>query len=149
MWVCGRAARSSTASSAGYTPEEPGPGPQWGGTLEEASSPYGWSLVRRRDIVSIRFQIRICTASVFCYTVGHELCCTVEAEKQLHNTDDTGDMFLKSTSNPVSNLSASLYLHLLLPDGYTPSGGRPSMQYGGPLTTTSWRMIEKLYTSPL
>lgn len=45
--------------------------------------------------------------------------------------------------------AASVYVHLLLPDGYTPSGVRPSMQYGGPLTTTSWRMIEKLYTSPL
>lgn len=32
---------------------------------------------------------------------------------------------------------------------HSPFAGSPSMQYGGPLTTTSWRIIEKLYTSPL
>lgn len=61
MSACGQAARSSTASSAGYTPEEPGLGPQWGGTLEGASSPYGWSLVRkpRRSMRQAGFNLKI------------------------------------------------------------------------------------------
>lgn len=48
--VFGQAARSSTASSAGYIPEEPDPGPRWGGTSEEASSPFGWSLIKSERV---------------------------------------------------------------------------------------------------